>query len=234
MFRYITFLFLFFSFCQQAKGQFLNYSIKEGLPVAVLPFELYNDFIVVSLVYENRLPLRFILDTGATHTLLIHKEYADITGTKFERRIFIRGADRKQLIPALVTESVELDISKIVAKNQHILVLEENLIALDKYAGLPIDGILGLDIFKKFIVKIDYITEKLIFYKPDHFKPQLDKYEVLDLNMNHDKLYLKSPIEIKKDSITEGSLSFTSRMAYSPRRTDSTICNRYRFAICSI
>ncbi len=182
---------------QNVKAQFINYSITTGRSFAIIPFEMHNDFIVIPVNLQGKLPLQFILDTGAPHTLLIYKEFSDMLNIPYQRRLFIKGADRSQLIKVLLTEKINLELPEIIAKDQNILVLEENYVALDKYAGTQIDGILGIDIFKRFIVKIDYIAKKIFLFEPKKNQLNTSKYSSIKIEEHPDKMIFRSTTSIE-------------------------------------
>ena len=40
---------------------------------------------------------------------------------------------------------------------------------LNKFEGVELDGILGYDFFKRFVVEVDYINHILTIYEPEKF-----------------------------------------------------------------
>lgn len=180
-------------------AQFLNYRITTGKSYATIPFSMHNDFIVIAIKLDGKIPLNFILDTGASSAIVIHKEYTDFIGTNYERQLFIKGADRTQLISALLTESIKIELPEVTASDQHILVLENNYIEFDKYSGTKIDGILGMDIFRRFIVKINYETEQIYLFEPKHHHYNTKKYDSIPFIKEKDKMYLESKINVGRD-----------------------------------
>jgi hypothetical protein len=193
----IPILILFIPYYSSA--QFLNYRINTGKSYATIPFSMHNDFIVIAIKLDGKIPLNFILDTGAASAVVIHKEYTDFIGTIYERQVFIRGADRTQLISALLTESITIELPEVTASEQHILVLENNYIEFDKYSGTKIDGILGMDLFKRFIVKIDYEAELIYLFEPKNHQYNTSKYQNIPFVKDREKMYLTSKFSVSKD-----------------------------------
>ncbi|MGK0387332.1 MAG: hypothetical protein ACI94Y_000058 [Maribacter sp.] len=182
-----------------SSAQFLNYRINTGKSYATIPFSMHNDFIVIAIKLDGKIPLNFILDTGASSAIVIYKEYTDFIGTVYERRLFFRGADRTQLISALLTESISIELPEVTASEQHVLVLENNYIEFDKYSGTKIDGILGMDLFRRFIVKINYETKLIYLFEPKHHQYNTEKYEGITFVKEKDKMYLESKINVNND-----------------------------------
>ena len=48
--------------------------MSRGAKKVEIPFERQGNFIIVKVTFEGLFPLRFILDTGAEHTILTKKE----------------------------------------------------------------------------------------------------------------------------------------------------------------
>lgn len=193
----IPILILFIPYYSSA--QFLNYRITTGKSYATIPFSMHNDFIVIAIKLDGKIPLNFILDTGASSAIVIYKEYTDFIGTNYERQLFIKGADRTQLISALLTESIKIELPEVTASEQHVLVLENNYIEFDKYSGSKIDGILGMDIFRRFIVKINYETQRIYLFEPKNHQYNTKKYERIPFVKEKNRMYLESKINVNTD-----------------------------------
>ena len=61
--------------------------MAKGAKKVEIPFERQDNFIIVKVMFEKFLPLRFIVDTGAEHTILTKKEVATLLQIPFERTI---------------------------------------------------------------------------------------------------------------------------------------------------
>jgi len=207
-------------------AQYINYNITTGKNYSVLPFKMHNDFIVIPVKLDGKLPLNFILDSGASHTLLVHREFTDLLGTVYERQLYIQGADKSQLISALVTEKVILELPDITATNQNILVLEENVVEFEKYSGTRIDGILGMDIFKRFILKIDYESQNIYLFEPKHYPKNIDKYKQLKFISESGKMFFEDKIQIRNKNKTskwliDSGAAITAMIKYAESDTTS-------------
>ena len=90
----IAFLFLiFFSFNSVLSAQQSLYIIEKGKKDVDIPFKYENGFIVVNLIINGVLPLKFIFDTGAEYTILAKREFTDVLGVNYEREFNLIGAD---------------------------------------------------------------------------------------------------------------------------------------------
>jgi hypothetical protein len=76
-----------------------------------LPFILENDFIVLPVLVNNVVPLRFILDTGAENTVLLEKQVTDLLDISYRRTFEVRGADVDSILTAYLATGVNLRIA---------------------------------------------------------------------------------------------------------------------------
>lgn len=91
-----------------------------------IPFQYENHFILLRVLLQKSFPLNFIFDTGAENTLLLKKEYSDLLGLKYDRRIKLLGSDHTEEMYALITRGIGFSFSPTVSYSQDILVLEQD------------------------------------------------------------------------------------------------------------
>ena len=60
-------------------SQIPGFYMNKGSKKLEIPFERIDNFIVVKILFEGLFPLRFILDTGAEHTILTKKEITNLS-----------------------------------------------------------------------------------------------------------------------------------------------------------
>jgi hypothetical protein len=94
----------------------------------------------------------FLLDTGATRTIVSARTYGDLP-------FRLRGAQRNSQGAGIAGESVALTVNLELANHmwagQGVAVM--NLDGLDQLLGVRFDGLLGQDILSEFhTVRIDY------------------------------------------------------------------------------
>ena len=180
-------------------GQLYPKSFLEGKEKVIIPFEYHHHFIVVPIRFQGMLPVRFIFDTGSEYSILFKKVYADILGLLYQKRIPILGADQGQAMSALVSRNVRLDLEGCPPVVQDILVLEQDLFNLEQLTGTPIDGILGTNFFRNFILEIDYRKQRLILRNPEGYTPP-KKHEEVAVHFKNNKPYTTGLTEIFRDT----------------------------------
>lgn len=199
----------------KAQAQSFGFRYDDKLDKVEIPFEIRNNFIVVKIVFNNRLPLNFIFDTGAEHTILTKKIYTRLLGLTFDRSIQFVGADLKTVMTAHVARNVHIKLGDAIAPTQDLLILAEDYIKIDELVGEEIQGILGVDLFKQFTLEIDYKRNRLIFHKPNTFKLPRGKWTKIPISIEKGKSYInvngfynQKKLDLKLLIDTGASLSF--------------------------
>lgn len=170
-------------------AQFFHLSEYEDIDKVDIPFRYQNDLIVIDVVFQDLFPLKFIYDTGAEHTILLHKEITDVAGMPYEKEINVLGADFETVITAYLVRGVKLKINNIKLDNQSILALKEDYFHFDEHLGEEIHGILGAEIFKNFLVKINYQKQVLTLIEHDAFKKKKG-YEAVPIDIFNHRPYV--------------------------------------------
>lgn len=179
-------------------GQFSKSYLLGEYEEIVVPFTYANGFILVDVIFQRLLPLKFIVDTGAENSILLKKEYTDLLKTPYHKKIKLYGSDLSDEVTAYVCNGTYLQFLNSRSVRHNILVLENDFVHLDEYIGTRVDGILGAEFFKGLIIKIDYKKFELVLIDPSKFnKSRVKNYEVLDIEIINSKPYLKSVTEVK-------------------------------------
>ncbi|MDP5122029.1 MAG: aspartyl protease family protein, partial [Spirosomaceae bacterium] len=109
---------------------------------AKIPFELSSNLIVVKVAIDDSDTLNFILDTGVTSTIITDPEIANKLGLNYVRDVLVSGAGEGDAITASVSIGHTLRLSDdILANRQNIVVINDDILSLSEYLGIPIHGI---------------------------------------------------------------------------------------------
>ncbi len=165
-----------------------------------MSFDASSDFILVDVKFNNVLPLKFIFDTGSEHTILFKKEYADLLGVQYDKRIPLMGSDLSQEIYGYIARGVNLHIGNTFLSHNDILVLEEDYLKLEEFTGVTIDGIIGASLFKHFVIHVNNRSDKIEFIDVNRFKPPR-KYEEMTLDIISNKPYVEANGRLGVDTI---------------------------------
>lgn len=168
---------------------------------AELPFQYVNNFIVVDITLNNLLPLKFIFDTGAENTILTQSVLNQFIDIDYNREIKLFGSDLKTNLSAYVARGINIELGKdLKVAQQTILVLAEDYFRFEDYTGVDIDGILGADILRRFVISINFKRGVIIFQDPSTFKTPRPSYIKADVEFHRYKPYIFVSSKISANS----------------------------------
>ncbi|MFK7774916.1 MAG: aspartyl protease family protein [Saprospiraceae bacterium] len=186
-----TILLIYFIFSSiYTDAQSFGFQIENEKDIIEIPFEIHNNFMVVQVFLNNSLPLKFIFDTGAEHTILSKNIFAGILGLTYDRPIRLIGADLNQELVAHVSNNVHIKIGDAIAPSQDILILSDDYFKLDEYVGLEIHGIVGADLFRNLVLKIDYKRNSIYIQRTSSFRKPKRKWKEIPVSIDKNKPYI--------------------------------------------
>jgi hypothetical protein len=171
----------------QAQGGF---KLPKKLDKHKMKFELVNNLVVIP-VRVNGAKLSFILDTGVSSTILFAFKEVDSVEIKNVKPVKLRGLGAGDPIDALKSVGNRLEIGDAIDTESTLYVIFDEDLNFSPRMGTSINGIIGYDFFKNFVVKTNYISQKLTFYKPETYVPKTcNKCDTFDLSFNNNKPYI--------------------------------------------
>jgi len=194
---YILFAAFQFLYISTSEAQLIGYQLEGNRKKASFSFEIYNNLIIIPVTINKRIPLKFILDTGVSSAILFDKQFTDLIGINYSRKITVFGVGEEKVVQAFVATEMQLSLPMIEGHRQSLLVLEEDYLELDKQIGAEVHGIIGYELFSRFIVEIDYPDKRITFWDPQHFKPKRKRnWEKIEMNVLTTKPFVNIPISI--------------------------------------
>ncbi len=167
-----------------------------------IPFDLENDFIVISVLLNGKMPLRFIVDTGAENTVLLDRTMTDALQVSYRRSFQVRGADVNTELTAHLATGVSLRLAdRLLARNRTVLVLEENYFNFERITGTNIHGILGGDFLMRFVVEFNFRRQVMTLHDPGKFRIRRRFIEV-PTTFIRNRPYLNIQVGVLRDSTT--------------------------------
>ncbi len=209
----ILLLFLFISQGFVAQSQFIGYRIDSSETKSVFPFEFINNLVIVPVVLNDSVQMKFILDTGLRTTLLTegNEHQLDVA---FNRTVKISGLGSLGNITAFVASNVKLQLPGITGRGQTLIVLGEDYLDLQSHIGQEVHGVLGYDFFSHFVVKIDYGSKKITVYQSENYKPPR-RYSVFPIKLVTGRPYLNAEIVQNEGSKISGSFLIDTGASHS-------------------
>jgi hypothetical protein len=160
-------LFMVFNHTEATKGYQVAIDLrkvqKDRLEVITLPFKLYeNKYILLQLPMENAQDsITFYFDTGAT-TTLFDTEFTKRYNLKANYTQNVTGAGGTKSYEIILNQKIHITKEKYI---ENVNIVLEDLTRLKNSLGHRFDGIIGNDIIKNYITKIDFEKKQLSLYK---------------------------------------------------------------------
>ena len=110
---------------------------------------------------------------------------------------------------AYVTNNVSIDLPGVSGRGHAMLVLAEDYLELRNYLGTDVHGILGYELFSRFIVEIDYQKKLLTLMTPDRFRRRA-KFQTLPMVIEDTKPYIIVPLVLQNGTAIDAKLLMDS------------------------
>lgn len=188
------FIFIFFvasTVFSQGNFRIIN-QYKESVS---MPFELVNNLVVIKAMINSK-ELTFLLDTGIEKTILFNLKFSDSLKLNSVKEIQLRGLGDGEPINALISNNNLLRINGIIDPHHRVYIIVDNLFDLSAKMGMDIHGIIGGDLFKDFVVKVNYASKRITFYNQDTFDyKKCKKCESFPLDFYNQKPFIDVFVE---------------------------------------
>lgn len=183
-----------FILCFPVTGNAQTFQLADGKGSERIRFELLNNLIVIPLEL-NGAKLSFILDSGVSKPILFNLSGQDSIQLKNVKEITIRGLGEGEPIKALSSEGNSFRLKGIVNKQQQLYVVLDKEMNFSPTLGIPIHGIIGYDLFRDFVVEVNYNSQIIEFHDPLRYKPKADrKSQTLPLTVINNKPYIDGKV----------------------------------------
>jgi len=198
--------FLVFSFCNYSSHSQDKFRIIGNSKQHSLSFKLINNLIILP-IEVNGSTLNFLLDTGVNNSIMFNLSVEDSLKLKETEKIRLRGLGEGDYIDAIKSSKNFFSIGKIKNADHMIYLIPGNEFDLSSRMGITINGIIGGDLFRDFIVNINYSSKKIRFYNPEKYSyKDCKKCQSFDLHFYKNKPYLYLTIEVSKNETIDAKL----------------------------
>ncbi|HJU09050.1 MAG TPA: aspartyl protease family protein [Rhodanobacteraceae bacterium] len=148
------------------KGIVNDFSIEGGAAQTQFPIHLYNNHIYADASVNGSAPMNFIFDTGG-HNILVPST-AKALGIKTEGAMPGTGVGNKAQDYGLAKIKA-LKVGDATFRNQVVGVLDFEPNGVE---GVDIHGMVGFEVFKRFVTRIDYGAHTITLINPKRFDPK--------------------------------------------------------------
>jgi len=153
-------------------------------------FEWRKGMIFVPVRVNGSKPWSFVLDTGSTRNL-IDRTLAKALGLKRSGTGSLQGAGAGR-IPIAFIHAVSIGLPGLESAGYEFSTAD--LAPLAASLGVRVDGILGYEVFSRFVVTVDYQAERLTFTLPEAFHPPAGAAQVLPIELRDKWAFVKAEL----------------------------------------
>ncbi|MFN7971855.1 MAG: aspartyl protease family protein [Acidobacteriota bacterium] len=143
-----------------------DFAIAGGATSVTVPFELLNNHIYVDVTLNGKGPFKLLCDTGG----------ANVATPDLARELSLQGMGAFEG-KGVGESSEEIAMAKVATLGIGDATVKDQLFAifplagLDEAEGVPEKGIVGYEVFKRFVVTIDYGKSQLTLTLPSAYRP---------------------------------------------------------------
>lgn len=159
-------------------------------------FELINNLVIIPMEV-NGASLNFILDSGVSKPILFNLTGQDSIELREVSPITIRGLGEGEPVEALRSLGNTFSVQSLKNISQELYVVLDKEMNFSSSLGIPVHGIIGYDLFKDYVVEINYSRQFLRFHNPETYSRKIRRDEVtLPLTLKENKAYLHGSVVV--------------------------------------
>ncbi|MGY8914728.1 MAG: PDZ domain-containing protein, partial [Flavobacteriales bacterium] len=168
--------------------------MERGEKFQKVKFQLINNLMIIP-VEVNGAKLSFLLDSGVGTPILFNLSGQDSVQIKNVTEIAIKGLGEGEPMKGLSSVGNFFKINSITNRSQKLYVVLDKDINFSPSLGIPVHGIIGYDLFRDFVVEINYAAKIIKFHDPDSYNSKLSKnQESLPLIIENKKAYVDGKV----------------------------------------
>lgn len=160
-----------------------------------LPFKVGN-FVTIPVRINKSDTMDFILDTGAPVIGLMGTDLVDRLGLDRGRSVRVGGSGSGQSPSANLVEGLTVSVGDVQIFDQTAAELPWEEISFIEFEEEPdFEGIIGYDLLKRYVVRLDFDQNVMTLYKPDSYEYE-GTGKSLPLEMSQRKPYTHAGVTL--------------------------------------
>jgi predicted aspartyl protease len=173
---------------------------KKRMNKMDIRFDMIHNLMIVPVFINGSDTMKFILDTGVSHTMITSLKGSYGAAFNYAREINLMGLGNGDEIIAYHSFGNMIEMPGVIGYNHNVIILKDEFDFLSQGLGTQIHGLLGYDVFDSFIVEIDYKSRKMTLYDPDFYERRrrdkmLKKMDVVELEVVRRKPFIYAIVE---------------------------------------
>lgn len=196
-------------------------SFGQDQPIAQIPFALNDDgHIIISLKINNHTVSNFVLDTGASVTV-IDKTIVN------ELSLPLQDIAAKTTGTSGVNDDVKKTQKQQVALSDIVVLNGIEMYVSDLSRFGNIKGLIGFDLFKEFISETNFDTKTISFYKTKG-KPDTKGYKSISFNESFCTPEIKLSVTLSDNTSLSGKVFFDTGDMSTPFTFSSPFVKKHK------
>lgn len=156
---------LFLCSAQLSFAQYFNFNTTRKRET--VPFSFVRNLIIIPLKINGNGPFNFILDSGVGLFLITEPKLAEIFPENNLRSISINGIGEGNEMSAFIQPSAKIDVTNFISGEMPIAILKTDPFNLSAFVGMPIQGLIGYELFSSFTIRINYLQKSVTYYRKE-------------------------------------------------------------------
>lgn len=158
--------------------------------VVSIPFQLIGTSIVLPVKINNSTTLQMILDTGLRTTIITELLKGDSVDLKTGELKEMQGLGSGKVFHAYESDSNTFYLGKLKLPNRKVFAFKDDLFSLTRKTGAKINGLVGTDLFRNYIMHVDYTNRRIRLYEPNRFVAPKG-YAYMPMVCQRQKMYIE-------------------------------------------
>jgi len=175
--------------------------VRKRQQSSTIKFKSASNLIIIPVIINDSDTLNFILDTGVRFPIITELPFVNKLNLNYMEPIAIAGLGEGEGLTAYRSGNNTMKIgTDLISYNQEVQMVIDESFQISQIVGLPVHGLIGFDLFKDFVVEIDYDDNKLTLTKPEHYKERVYNRDiVMPIHFEHNKPYIRTTIVTDKN-----------------------------------
>ncbi|WP_372775764.1 aspartyl protease family protein [Mangrovibacterium sp.] len=186
--------------------EFLN---KRARSLTV-DFKTASNLIIIPVIINDSDTLNFILDTGVRFPIITELPYVNKLNLNYMQPVKISGLGEGEGMTAYRSGNNTMKIGEgLISYNQEVQMVISEHFQISQILGLPVHGLIGFNLFKDFVVEVDYDNLKLTVIKPEYYRDRVYNRDiVMPIHFESNKPYVRTTIVTDKNEHVPVKLLF--------------------------
>ncbi len=168
-----------------------GFDFKKGKENTVINFQNINGLVILPFKIGNS-EVNLILDTGIRNIILFDRRGSYGLNPDPDKQILFSGIGTGKTIRGKIATEVKMESNDIEGSGLAVVIIPQN--DFSKKLNMEVHGLIGYDIFSRFLVTIDYKNNQLILSRTEDKNPI--NYQQMNLILVDSKPYLVSNLSI--------------------------------------